>query len=318
MLPASTFLQRLALYANETYDSQNHPPTSRGRRLLAKAMLAPGWALRNLHTLFSKKHVDLPYLEIMMTQRCNLRCKKCANLMPYFAHPVDVPTEEILEDLTRVLQSVDVIYMLKMLGGEPLLHKGLAEVLRFAAASPKVRHIEIVTNGILLPGEDLLAAMADPKIVVSISAYSRRFAKDPDALTALLDAHGVAHKTPGLDEWWDYGSLAPRHRPRAENEEMFARCPRCVTLVDGEIFCCPRQGNGVSLGLVPKVEGEYVKVRDADAAQVTAGLAGLSGLKSISTCDRCDFPGPPIPMAEQLKPGESVYDEAPAVQGEPC
>ncbi len=301
VLPKSGFFDRLKLNVGYQMRMRRLLGASFPVRLWMTVWLSVRWALNNLPTLFGR-HVELPYLEVMVTQKCNLRCKHCSNLMPYFKNPTDVPFEKLKEDIAALLNAVDRIYLLKVLGGEPFLYQNLTLLLEFLQDLPQIEQIEVVTNGTLLPKERTLKALTHRKIKVIISPYSRAVAKNADAMMDAFDAYGIQYAFPDLEKWKDFGGFDPRGRTDAENERMFRDCFTCVTLTDGEIYCCPRAANGVALGLVPKVAGEYAAVRDRQPADIAKDLAALGRLKVISTCERCDNPGPEIPIAEQLPP----------------
>lgn len=45
-----------------------------------------------------KRPLVLPRIMVMPTTRCNMRCKGCSSLLPYFKNPKDVSIEQILKD----------------------------------------------------------------------------------------------------------------------------------------------------------------------------------------------------------------------------
>ena len=241
----------------------------------------------------------MPYLEIAVTQRCTLNCKHCANLIHLYEHPEDVPIGQLLEDIDRLMSCVDKIHTLKILGGEPLIYSPLPRLMERLISDPKIGTITIVTNGTILPKADVMPHLASDKVSVEISPYGDILAKNARQMRALFEREGIRHHDAKLDAWRNFGGFDARGRTKAENEKHFAACFRCTTLIDGNVYCCPRAGSGAILGLVPKIPGEFVAIRRKDSADITAGLRDFSILKSISTCDYCDPDGPEIPMAEQ-------------------
>src|ERR1700730_18607713 len=99
-------------------------------------------------------------LRVSVTDRCNLRCNYCMPQEEY----VWLPREELLtfEEIARL---VDVFTSLgvedvRLTGGEPLLRRDLAGLVRMLAANPRIRDLAITTNGILFAehAEELRAA----------------------------------------------------------------------------------------------------------------------------------------------------------------
>lgn len=101
-----------------------------------------------------KRHIH--YLRISVTDRCNLRCKYC---MPeegvaMMRHEDILRFEEIVEVVeTAVKMGVDKV---RITGGEPLVRKGIVELVRLIAAIPGIKDFGMTTNGILLEEYALL------------------------------------------------------------------------------------------------------------------------------------------------------------------
>jgi cyclic pyranopterin phosphate synthase len=99
-------------------------------------------------------------LRISVTDRCNIRCYYC---MPEET-PAYGPREEILsfeeiERFVRIAAGLGV-RKLRITGGEPLLRKGLPELIAKLIAVPGIEDIALTTNGVLLrqQGQELYDA----------------------------------------------------------------------------------------------------------------------------------------------------------------
>ncbi|MDD4169900.1 MAG: GTP 3',8-cyclase MoaA [Desulfotomaculaceae bacterium] len=96
-------------------------------------------------------HREINYLRVSVTDRCNLRCIYC---MP----PEGVqwiPHEDILklEEIETVVKAAALIGVKKvrLTGGEPLLRRGLDDLIRSIAGIPNIDDIALTTNALLLP-----------------------------------------------------------------------------------------------------------------------------------------------------------------------
>ena len=97
----------------------------------------------------------IDYLRISLTDRCNFRCIYC---MPedgvcQLAHD-DILRIEDIERLVRVAASIG-IKSIRLTGGEPLVRKGVVDLVSAITATPGIENVSMTTNGVLLP------AMAD-------------------------------------------------------------------------------------------------------------------------------------------------------------
>ena len=98
-------------------------------------------------------------LRISVTDRCNLRCVYCIpEETPTFQPREELLTFEELERLTRIFVSAGVAKV-RLTGGEPLLRKGLPDLVAALSAIPGVRDLAMTTNGIFL--RDALGPLRD-------------------------------------------------------------------------------------------------------------------------------------------------------------
>lgn len=87
--------------------------------------------------------------EINVVHQCNLSCRGCSHLSPVVPKSF-VDPEIVYRDLSR-LAAYYSAGNVRLLGGEPLLHRDLLQVIAAVRASGITKCIRIVTNGILLP-----------------------------------------------------------------------------------------------------------------------------------------------------------------------
>lgn len=101
-----------------------------------------------LHDTFGR---TIDYLRISLTDRCNLRCLYC---MPEEGVP-SLCQEKILrlEEIERIVSVAAKcgIKHLRLTGGEPLVRKGITDLISALKRIPGIESIALTTNGILLP-----------------------------------------------------------------------------------------------------------------------------------------------------------------------
>jgi len=90
------------------------------------------------------------YLRISVTDRCNLRCVYCMpeDGIKMLQHSEVLSFEEITA-ITRVAVSLGV-NKVRITGGEPLVRKGIVNLVEMLAAIPGIDDLSMTTNGILL------------------------------------------------------------------------------------------------------------------------------------------------------------------------
>lgn len=83
---------------------------------------------------------------IALTSRCNLACKYCFANELVAKKSTDITMENFIKALEFSLLDGEI----GLIGGEPLLHKGINEILSILNNTPEVRRVTLYTNGIYL------------------------------------------------------------------------------------------------------------------------------------------------------------------------
>jgi ABC-2 type transport system ATP-binding protein len=134
-----------------------------------------------------------PYLDVHVADHCNLRCAGCVHFSP-LAEPRFLDLGQYDQDLSALASIAGIeeyIHELSLMGGEPLLHPELPEVLRLSRALLPKMGIALVSNGLLLKrmGEEFWRAMRECDVKLQLSPYPLRV--DYPALLELATSHGV-------------------------------------------------------------------------------------------------------------------------------
>lgn len=92
----------------------------------------------------------IDYLRISITDRCNLRCAYCMEEegIPLVRHE-DILSFEEIRDVTRVAVEMG-IKKVRITGGEPLVRKGVVDLVQMIAGIDGIQDLSMTTNGSLL------------------------------------------------------------------------------------------------------------------------------------------------------------------------
>lgn len=103
---------------------------------------------------------NITYLRISVTDKCNFRCVYCmpAEGVDWIPHHQILSFEEI-EEVVKVAAQLGV-KKIRLTGGEPLVRRGIVDLVAMLSKIPGIEDIAMTTNGILLPqfAEDLVKA----------------------------------------------------------------------------------------------------------------------------------------------------------------
>ncbi|MDR2108226.1 MAG: GTP 3',8-cyclase MoaA [Coriobacteriales bacterium] len=94
---------------------------------------------------------NIDYLRISVTDRCNLRCLYCMPEEGVAWKPHEAMLS--LEEIARVVRIAagEGFKRIRLTGGEPLVRRGIVNLVRDIIATPGIESVAMTTNGILLP-----------------------------------------------------------------------------------------------------------------------------------------------------------------------
>ncbi len=134
-----------------------------------------------------------PKLDVQVCDHCNLCCAGCLHFAP-LAEERFLDLDEYAHDLERLaaIEGIDGYFKsVVLMGGEPLLHPNLIEVVRTTRAFLPDENIDLCTNGLLLKrmDSDFWAALAECGVTLVISPYPINV--DYEGLAKLAHSKGV-------------------------------------------------------------------------------------------------------------------------------
>ena len=223
---------------------------------------------------------EIPYIEMFITTKCNLRCRDCSNLIPLLCDQKNIGYERIINDINTLLSKVDRLYRLKLHGGEVLLHPDLPKIIRFCDTQRKIVSIRITTNGTIIPSQEIISALKGSKVVVQISDYHLPQCKISE-LIALFERNDIKYAYLKDQKWRDMGDFSKR------NESRFNNCSisRCTSLFDGKIFVCSRMAIASALGLVNGIE--FISINQCEKV-FRKQMEFFYAKDDMTACSYCD------------------------------
>ena len=254
----------------------------------------------------------VPKLVFLLTTRCSLRCKECTGLIPRLNNPpIDFPLENVKRDIDRVLEVVKEINILQLAGGESLLYPQINEILEYTLNKDEVKTVHFVTNGTIIPSEETLKLLRNPKILIYISDYG--FKEKLDKLTKILDDNNVNYKVLTEMEWIKVGNSEKRNKDYHQKKWEYMHCPNgrgCKIIFDGKIFPCDRSGRMYleSLYIKPDYEhydakNDLVEMYNCSDEALLEKIKGIYLTDYIEACDYCDMANISVP---KIEPAEQI------------
>ena len=247
---------------------------------------------------------NLLNLSVQITTKCTLRCKLCCTYTPYIKSPQHYTYENITNSLERFFLVFDKVGKFSMVGGEPLLHPQLPELVNFFTGYfDRMGMFEIITNGTIVPNERLLDALSGSnKVVIMVDDYGCNLSTKVPQITDALNSAGIKHRVriyhgenAHLGGWLDLSDVSYKQRPESATKRIYKKCQftfgnnkNLIYHIDGKIYiCCV---NNKFLDFIPELSGEYVDLTDKSLTsdEIKKQILNLRDREYLSACEYCN------------------------------
>ncbi len=229
-------------------------------------------------------------IDLVVTQYCNLRCKDCGSLMPYYKKPNHFDYNSIIWSFDRFLDKVDYVNELRILGGETFLYPNLPEIVNHYASDKRIEKIYIYTNGVMPFKDEDLKRICTKKTYIRLSDYGV-LSKNKDTLINLCRKYEIAYEVLDSGEWRDMGGIEKRDYSKEKLEEVFKKCEnaKCPSFCDGKLYICPRAAHMEKLGFFCNDASEVIDftgdVNDISKADIEDFLYARSSFEACYYCN---------------------------------
>jgi organic radical activating enzyme len=193
---------------------------------------------------------DRMWIEINLVDHCNLNCQMC----DHFSQIADkhyLNVELFRRDMERLAQLAgNHVGIIKLQGGEPLLHKDINQFFGITRKLFPHCHIFLFTNGLLLmkledsPHGNFWKACKDNNVEIQLTTYPIKI--DIEAIEKKADEYGVkmavfasvSDRKPGLK----FSTKHPLDLSGQQEKYSFISCYQfneSIVLKDGKLYTCP-------------------------------------------------------------------------------
>jgi hypothetical protein len=249
-------------------------------------------------------------IDIIITERCSLKCRDCANLMQYYDSPKNVDLDLLFKSIDALCNSLDMIMEMRVIGGDAFMNKQWPLVVERLVGEAKIKRVVVYTNGAIVPAADCAPVLKNPKVLTVVTDYGM-FSRNMDKLLDYFRQHAIAHRVLHVDNWLDCASLEQHKRSAQENARIYQDCcaKNMLSMSDGKLFRCPFAANADRLAAVPDFRGDYLDVLGERGVQQSSGTLGrkimdyVLDTRPLEVCDYCNgrpLAGVEVPPAVQV------------------
>lgn len=201
--------------------------------------------------------IQIPHLEWHITHNCNLSCEGCMHFTNH-GHNLSVDIKDLKKWYSFWNKRISPKSM-AILGGEPLLHKNLVDIIYLTKETwkqPEDSYFEVVSNGLLLDREkhrELPIALKETDCFFSLSIHSspdnKKYLNQIEKIFKILDEwvseYGIKVKINDMEPFWSrtYKGFGLNSLPFEDKnpEESWKNCSagqKCFQLYEGNIYKC--------------------------------------------------------------------------------
>jgi len=290
--------------SEETDDGFEHNPLEIRRLIgLHKSTLA------SVKT--SGNYLDVKYIDVVVTERCSMKCKDCANLMQYYVNPKDSDMDLLLCSIDILMRCIDHICEFRVLGGEPFVNRQIHRVIDRLVSYDCADSVVIYTNATIIPRGENLSCLKRKKVKLDITNYVNvGESRNHDKLVKTLEAEGIAYVTHVATFWTDSGTIRHNWKTESELKTQFMNC--CVgdvlNLLNGKLYRCPFSANAHNLNAIPFNPDDILELKEEaeDLPALKAKIASMRGRQGkkpyLAACAYCggrDYSTPYVPAGVQ-------------------
>lgn len=174
---------------------------------------------------------DIPYLEVFITTKCNLKCMHCSSLINYNNDQKHIDSKELLQSIKNIINKSDKVYRFKLHGGEVLLHPELADIIEYVNNESKILSARITTNGSIIPSDNVINSLKkSDKFKVQISIYKNII--DLSQIKQVFKDNNIPYILLDNNIWYDYGKV------EYTGKSAFNTCTskKCTSSINNKIY----------------------------------------------------------------------------------
>lgn len=180
----------------------------------------------------------LPYLEYHIVDHCNLNCKACEHYSPLVKEKKFTDYSQLKKDLLQLHSFISDIGIIRIMGGEPLLHKELKKFILLTRELYPNAILYVVTNALFVKqmDDELFYLMKLANCHFSISWYPPL--KDQiETIKEFLEQKGVSYWISPLMKKF---TMKQNLTGTSSQTEQFFHClqAHCHNLYEGKIAAC--------------------------------------------------------------------------------
>jgi len=277
--------------------------------------------IMSVYWLFAQGKVVISSSGVLPSSVCNLNCAKCLNFNPYLNEKklnFTLKPEEAKKDIDIFFDWVDYTPWYNISGGDPLTYPFLEDIIIYLGENYRQRigkRFELVTNGTMVPSDQICELLSKYNMDVAISDYRENVPKYISKRQELLEKL-KRYNIPYLDlcdikSWFDLDVFNTDNSCMSEFE-LIEYHDRCATpwnrVFRGKLYSCLYESFAIASDIVPMDLSDTFDllqpINIQSKREFIEFVSGYSEKGYTAMCSRCSGWGDTVnqkrvPVAEQ-------------------
>lgn len=265
-----------------------------------------------IYKMYKYNKLFVSNLNIIITEYCTLKCRKCSALNPYIQNRVHYSLNEIGNMLETYFKAVDEVSILGLLGGDAMMHPQFNDILQFIGQTyydKKVHCIEIYSNSVIIPNKSSLDLMKKYNVIYRFTDYGNASngRQKVSEIVNILRENGICYDHAKFNMWSDCGYPQQSNGVPIESLNSFYKsCDRrsCQGLFGSKLFYCSMAIAAQRIGYCIPAETDYFDLnqQDINKKELMEFMLGFNERGYLEYCKKCN--GGPNINKNYVIPGE--------------
>ena len=250
-----------------------------------------------VYCAYAHNKIWLDSTAIFPSTLCTLKCKNCLAFTPYIKQHRIKTLEEEKQEVDVFFKWVSYVRWFQISGGEPQMWPHLCELVDYVGSRYRDRignRFEIVTNGTIIPSEDLILLMKKYKMDMVVDDYGDNYGKcknySKDIISKLKD-NCVEYICQKSDWWFDLGFFYTENT-NIDLIQYFNDCAIPFNANEyGRMYLCSYANFAIKAGLIEDDDNEHfdlnVDMTSENIKKLNEFLLGYSKKGYSKLCERC-------------------------------
>ena len=240
--------------------------------------------------------------DLCITTKCTLKCMNCVACIPYITNQKHSSKEVVFREIEEFFNVFDYAGRIEIIGGEPLLHPDLLEIVKKAVKyKSQYGFLRITTNCTIEPRDDLLEYIKN--CGVHFDFILGDYGEPSIAYTSVkkkIDEYNIPNRTdkyhgnkPHFNGWIDFGDHSYKNYEELELAYIFTNCTAAkhtfFATWEGNVHPCVHSLAGQTTGRLESKLGEWIDLFDESMTLEQKRVIAVDFLKKpLNACRYCN------------------------------